>query len=92
MDRLIRLEALSQAQQRTLKQMLDSEGLCSCGREMSPISAKFIFCNATSQHPMRKDLHGALIMGAYCYSCAAEINGLLKKLKERGNGWIAHRK
>lgn len=91
MERLIRLEALSQTQQRTVRQMLDSEGLCSCGRQMTRVSAKFIFCNATSQHPLRKELHGALIMGAYCYSCAKEINGLLAKLKEFGQGWLGHR-
>lgn len=91
MERLLRLEAASQAQLRTIKDMLDSEGTCACGREMSRVAAKFIFCNAVSQHPTRPDLYGSIILSAYCYSCATEINGLLKKLKTQGQSWLGHR-
>lgn len=52
--------------------MLESDGLCSCGRYLSKLDAKFILANPI---PSR----GVVIVAAYCFSCAEIINSALSR-------------
>jgi hypothetical protein len=81
LKRLIRVEAISQAQLNTLHEMHESDGLCSCGRKFYPMSPKFVLCNMTNEHPADKNLRGALLMAAYCFDCTQAINAILQNLK-----------
>lgn len=52
-------------------QLLDSEGLCACGRVMRRLDPKFILTNVV---PTRL----TIIVAAYCQPCSLAINGTLK--------------
>lgn len=82
MNRLIAIEALDPSQIKALRYLHNSAGHCACGRELSNLSAKFVFCNAVTQNPLDKRKHESLIMGAYCWACAQEINAVLHRLRK----------
>lgn len=86
MTRLITVEALSQSQITRLRHLRNTDGHCTCGRALGALSAKFIFCNAVTENPHNRASHESLIMGAYCFSCATEINNVLKRLKGSAYG------
>lgn len=56
--------------------MLDSDGLCACGRYLSSLDAKFILVNPIPSK-------GKIVVGAYCYSCFSQINSVLKRVKDQ---------
>lgn len=83
MNRLIRVEALSHIQIRTLKDLHGSYGTCTCGHIFTATSPKFVLGNFVTKHPTDKNLKECVVMGAYCVGCFTRINNLLKHLKAR---------
>lgn len=79
--RLMRIEATSQDQLKTQHDLLDGEGLCTCGRVLKRLSPKFILANFIIQHPDNPDLGECVVMAAYCYDCFQTINKVLKSLR-----------
>ena len=53
--------------------MIDSDGLCACGRWLARLDAKFILVNPIPSK-------GKLVIAAYCFSCYLIINDALKRV------------
>lgn len=60
-----------------IARMRDSDGLCTCGRYLSSLDAKFILVNPV----MSK---GKMAIAAYCFECFMRVNGALKECRNRG--------
>lgn len=88
MDRLIRAVATSQEQIRSMEDLHNGEGTCTCGHVFTPLSPKFILGNFLTQHPTDKNLRGCVVMAAYCVGCFTRINNLLKALNHKHGGLL----
>lgn len=58
-----------------IERMINSDGLCACGRYLSSLDGKFILVNPIPSK-------GKIVVGAYCYDCASHINKTLKMCKD----------
>lgn len=83
MNRLIRVEAMSQTQIRALRDLHGSFGVCACGALLTVTSAKFVLGNFLTKHPTDRNLKECVVMGAYCLGCSTRINNLLKDISSR---------
>lgn len=59
-----------------IAKMRQSDGLCTCGRYLSSLDAKFILANPI---PTK----GVVVVAAYCFSCFSIINGALGRCKNQ---------
>lgn len=82
-QRLLRVEALAKDQKLAANSLMNSEGLCTCGRFLQKTDRKFVIGQVNTNLFADPKGRNLLVMAAYCYDCATAINGLLKWLKGR---------
>lgn len=74
MERLAVKTALPTNIQLIANQLLDSEGLCTCGRVIGKFAPKFVLMNLVPSQ-------GMAVIGAYCQPCSIMINAALKRCR-----------
>lgn len=72
---------LSREQEMVTKHLMDSPGLCACGRTLKVFDPKFVLGQINSFYAPVKDAQNTLIIAIYCSDCFVRINSLFHKLR-----------
>lgn len=80
--RLILIGTLATEQAKATNQLMDSEGVCTCGRFLKRTDAKLCLGQINTADFADPRMRNTLVIAAYCYDCASRINDLLKYLKD----------
>lgn len=79
--RLICKVPLSSEQPQAIKYLMDSEGLCTCGRFLKSTDAKLCLAQVNTAYFADPKGRNLLLIAAYCFDCAQKINNTLMYIR-----------
>lgn len=79
--RLVLTGSLAKEQAQAVKHLMDSEGLCTCGRFFRRTDAKLCLGQINTDYFPDPKYKNTLVIAAYCVECATLINNTLISLK-----------